>query len=309
MIMNFAFSSPAENLEAASAAWLRDLEAQGRLSRTVEAYASTLADFTSFFGADEDKSDIPSYAEVLLWRGNLESRGCKERTIAQYLRQLRAFFDWACEHGWYQANPVLKRVIPTVSDLPPAEYVALHDWQLRRLYTYERPQNAKATTYPRNYAIVIMLLTTDLRNGELLRLTPADLRWSDNAIFAHGNRAGDVRRVAFSDLAQSAVQLYLASGLRPKDLPDTAPLFGNTAPKGSFGPRASDESREWQHGSRQWLSALVESHVKAVAFTPSVRCEELRHAAAHAESLSLSEARARQARRNVRLLEQMESRP
>lgn len=307
--MNFAFSSPAENLEAASAAWLRDLEAQGRLSRTVEAYASTLADFTSFFGADEDKSDIPSYAEVLLWRDNLESRGCKERTIAQYLRQLRAFFDWACEHGWYQANPVLKRLIPSVSDLPPAEYVALHDWQLQRLYTFNRPQNAKATTYPRNYAIVIMLLTTDLRNGELLHLTPADLHWSDNVIAARDGHTGEVRRVAFSDLAQSAVRIYLASGIRPQDLPDTAPLFGNTAPKGSFGPRASDESREWQHGSRQWLSALVESHVKAVAFTPSVRCEELRHAAAHAESLSLSEARARQARRNVRLLEQMESRP
>lgn len=303
------YATPVEQLEAASAAWLRDLEAQERLSRTVEAYASTLADFTSFFGADEDKSDIPSYAEVLLWRGNLESRGCKERTIAQYLRQLRAFFDWACEHGWYQANPVLKRLIPSVSDLPPAEYVALHDWQLQRLYTFNRPQNAKATTYPRNYAIVIMLLTTDLRNGELLHLTPADLHWSDNVITTWDGHTGEVRRVAFSDLAQSAVRIYLASGIRPQDLPDTAPLFGNTAPKGSFGPRASDESREWQHGSRQWLSALVESHVKAVAFTPSVRCEELRHAAAQAESAALSEARTRQTRRNVRLLEQMESRP
>ena len=132
---DYVYSTPVERLEAASAAWLRDLEEQGRLSRTVEAYASTLADFTSFFGADEDRPDIPSYAEVLLWRGNLESRGCRERTIAQYLRQLRAFFDWACEHGWYQANPVLKRLIPTVSGLPPAEYVTLHDWQLRFIHT------------------------------------------------------------------------------------------------------------------------------------------------------------------------------
>lgn len=60
------YATPVERLEAASAAWLRDLEEQGRLSRTVEAYASTLADFTSFFGAYEDKSDVPSYAEVLL---------------------------------------------------------------------------------------------------------------------------------------------------------------------------------------------------------------------------------------------------
>ena len=306
---NSTYATSVERLESASAAWLRDLGEQGRLSRTVEAYASTLADFTSFFGADEDKSDIPSYAEVLLWRGNLESRGCKERTIAQYLRQLRAFFDWACEHGWYQANPVLKRLIPSVSDLPPAEYVALHDWQLQRLYTFNRPQNAKATTYPRNYAIVIMLLTTDLRNGELLHLTPADLHWSDNVIAARDGHTGEVRQVAFSDLAQSAVRIYLASGIRPQDLPDTAPLFGNTAPKGSFGPRIGDRSHEWQRGSRQWLSTLVEAHVRAVAFVPGVRCEELRHAAAQAESAALSEARARQARRNVRLLEQMESRP
>ena len=304
---NSTYATSVERLEAASAAWLRDLEEQGRLSRTVEAYASTLADFTSFFGADEDKSDIPSYAEVLLWRGNLESRGCRERTIAQYLRQLRAFFDWACEHGWYQANPVLKRLIPTVSDLPPAEYVALHDWQLRRLYTYERPQNAKAATYPRNYAIAILLLTTDLRNGELLHLTPADLHWADNEIAARDGHTGEVRRVAFSDLAQSAVQLYLASGIRPQDLPDTEPLFGTTSEKGVFGTQ--NRTCTWSAGSPAWLSALVERHVLAVAFVRGVRCEELRHAAAQAESASLAEIRARQARRNVRLLEQMESRP
>lgn len=246
---------------------------------------------------------------MLLWRGNLESRGCRERTIAQYLRQLRAFFDWACERGWYQANPVLKRLIPTVSDLPPAEYVTLHDWQLRRLYTYERPQNAKAATYPRNYAIAILLLTTDLCNGELLHLTPADLHWADNVIAVRDGHTGEVRQVAFSDLAQSAVQLYLASGIRPQDLPDTAPLFGNTAPKGSFGPRTGDESREWQQGSRQWLSTLVERHVSAVAFVRGVRCEELRHAAAQVESAALSEARTRQARQNALLLERMKSRP
>lgn len=304
---NSTYATPVERLEAASAAGLRDLEEQGRLSRTVEAYASTLADFTSFFGADEDKSDIPSYAEALLWRGNLESRGCRERTIAQYLRQLRAFFDWACEHGWYQANPVLKRLIPTVSDLPPAEYVALHDWQLQRLYTFNRPQNAKATTYPRNYAIVIMLLTTDLRNNELLHLTPAALHWSDNQIFVSCGKSGSVRRVAFPELAQSAVRLYLASGIRPQDLPDTAPLFGTTSKKGVFGTRERDGA--WTVGSAEWLSALVMRHVKAVTGVSGVRCEDLRHIGRGAESLSLEETRARQARRNAYLLVRIKNCP
>lgn len=244
---------------------------------------------------------------MLLWRGNLESRGCRERTIAQYLRQLRAFFDWACEHGWYQANPVLKRLIPTVSDLPPAEYVTLHDWQLRRLYTYERPQNAKAATYPRNYAIAILLLTTDLCNTELLHLTPADLHWDEGEIFVKYGRGKKFRRVTFSGLAQSAVRLYLASGLRPKDLPDTAPLFGTTSEKGVFGATRRDCA--WSAGSSVWLSALVECHVRAVSFVPGVRCRELRYAAAQAESAALSETRTRQARQNALLLERMKSRP
>ena len=294
---------PVEQLEAASAAWLRDLEEQGRSPHTIEAYASTLADFTSFFGADEDKPDVPSYAEVLLWRGNLESRGCRDRTIAQYLRQLRAFFNRACKHGWYENNPVQGRLIPSVSDLPPKEYITLHDWQLQRLYTFNRPQNAKTSTYPRNYAVVILLLTTNLRNAELLRLTPADLHWSDNAIIVRDGHAGEVRRVAFSDLAQSAVRLYLARGIRPKGLADTEPLFGTTSEKGVFGTQ--NRACGWSAGSPAWLSALVERHVLAVAFVHGVRCEELRYAAAQAESLSLAEARARQARRNVRLLEQI----
>ena len=306
---NSTYATSVERLEAASAAWLRDLEEQGASPNTLKGYALTVEDFTRFFASEEDNPSVPSYADVFLWAQTFDGRGLTPRTQQQYLIRLRVFFSWAVEHGWYATNPVLDRLIPTVSDLPPAEYVALHDWQLRRLYTYERPQNAKAATYPRNYAIVIFLLTTELRSAELLRLTPADLHWSDNAIIVRDGHAGEVRRVAFSDLAQSAVQLYLASGIRPKNLPDTAPLFGNTAPKGSFGPRTGDESRKWQHGSRQWLSTLVERHVSAVAFVRGVRCEELRHAAAQAESAALSEARARQARQNALLLERMKSRP
>ena len=252
---NSTYATPVERLEAASAAWLRDLEEQGRLSRTVEAYASTLADFTSFFGANEDKSDIPSYAEALLWRGNLESRGCRERTIAQYLRQLRAFFDWACEHGWYQANPVLKRLIPTVSDLPPAEYITLHDWQLRRLYTYERPQNAKAATYPRNYAIVIFLLTTELRSVELLRLTPADLHWSDNAIIVRDGHAGGWR---FQTLPSPPCSSTWPAAFARRIYPIPRPCLGTPRPRVHLAlvpaMKAVSGSKALASGSPHWWS-------------------------------------------------------
>lgn len=302
-----AYSAPVEKLETASAAWLRDLEEHGASPSTITGYAMTAEDFTRFFASEEDNSGAPSYADVRLWAQTFDRRGLTLRTQQQYLIRLRIFFNWAVEHGWYQANPVLDRLIPSVSDLPPTEYVALHDWQFQRLYTFARPGYARTATYPRNYAIVVLLLTTDLRNAELLRLTPADLHWDEGEIFVKYGRGKKFRRVAFSDIAQSAVRLYLASGIRPKGLADTEPLFGATSEKGVFGTQ--NRTCAWSAGSPAWLSALVERHVLAVAFVPGVRCEELRHAAAQAESASLAEVRARQARRNVRLLEQMESRP
>lgn len=300
------YATPVEQLEAASAAWLHNLEAHGTSPNTLKGYSLTAEDFICFF-ADEEDAGVPSYAEVLLWAQTFDRRGLTLRTQQQYLIRLRAFFNWAVEHGWYATNPVLDRLIPTVSDLPPAEYVALHDWQLQRLYTFNRPQNAKATTYPRNYAIVIMLLTTDLRNNELLHLTPAALHWSDNQIFVSCGKSGSVRRVAFPELAQSAVRLYLASGIRPQDLPDTAPLFGTTSKKGVFGTRERDGA--WTVGSAEWLSALVMRHVKAVTGVSGVRCEDLRHIGRGAESLSLEETRARQARRNAYLLVRIKNCP
>ena len=307
MIMNFAFSSPAENLEASSEAWLRDLEERGCSPRTITGYALTVRDFIECFATEEDNPSAPSYADVLLWTQTFDARGLTQRTRQQYLVRLRAFFTWAYEHGWYQVNPVLKRLLPSPSNLPPKEYAKLGKWQLQRLYTFTRPGYARTATYPRNYAIVILLLTTELRNAELLHLTPAALRWSDNQIFVSCSNSGSVRRVAFPELAQSAVRLYLSSGIRPQDLPDTAPLFGTTSKKGVFGTRERDGA--WTVGSAEWLSALVMRHVKAVTGVSGVRCEDLRHIGRGAESLSLEETRARQARRNAYLLEQTENRP
>lgn len=304
---NSTYATPVERLEAASAAWLRDLEEQGCSPHTITGYARTLADFMASFADSANGTSDPCYADILLWTQTFDARGLTQRTRQQYLVRLRVFFTWACEHGWYQVNLVLKRLLPAPSDLPPKEYAKLGKWQLQRLYTFTRPGYARTVTYPRNYAIVILLLTTDLRNNELLHLTPAALRWSDNQIFVSCGKSDSVRRVAFPGLAQSAVRLYLASGIRPQDLPDTAPLFGTTSKKGVFGTRERDGA--WTVGSAEWLSALVMRHVKAVTGVSGVRCEDLRHIGRGTESMSLEEARVRQARRNAYLLERIKNRP
>ena len=278
-------SSAAERkLCAATDSYIKNCAATGASPRTVEAYTATLENFVNFFIESKENYADPSYATILLWRDYLIDSGCSTYTVALYVNRLRTFFDYASDPecgGWYANNPVSRRLTPDTRKTARRPYdVLLTDQQVMKLWRNDKPATAKAKTWPRNYAIVIMLLTTELRNAELLDLTPADLHWEDGELSVESGKGSKFRRIEFPDIAQSAVRIYLASGIRPKDLPDTAPLFGNTAPKGTFGPRTGDESREWQRGSRQWLSTLVESHVRAVTGVPDIRSHDLRHVGA-----------------------------
>ena len=88
-----AYSAPVEKLEAASAAWLRDLKAHGASPNTLKGYSLTAEDFICFF-ADEEDASAPSYAEIFLWRQTFDRRGLTQRTQQQYLIRLRIFFNW-----------------------------------------------------------------------------------------------------------------------------------------------------------------------------------------------------------------------
>lgn len=269
-------------LMAASDSYLKNCAATGLSPRTIRNYTYTLECFMNFFIESKENYDDPSYATILLWRDSLAERNCSPTAIRQYLVRLHAFFEYACDPqcgGWYKTNPVSKRLIPNTRREESRPYdTLLTDQQVMKLWRNDRPDYARTATYPRNYAIVILLLTTEIRNAELLALTPADLRWDDGEIFVEWGKGSKFRRVEFPAIAQSAVRIYLASGIRPRDLPDTAPLFGTTSERGVFGARGRDCA--WSAGSAAWLSALVERHVKAVTGVPNIRTHDLRHVGA-----------------------------
>ena len=92
---DYVYSAPVERLEAATAAWLRDLEEHGRSPRTITGYARTLADFMASFADSANGTSAPCYADILLWAQTFDARGLTQRTRQQYLVRLHAFFDWA----------------------------------------------------------------------------------------------------------------------------------------------------------------------------------------------------------------------
>lgn len=276
--MDYVYSTPIKKLEAAADLFLRNVKGTRSL-HTFTAYRATLSDFVRFLSErPECNGSDPGFVAVMAWRDGLRERGLSPNTRRQYLARLYSFFDFACDPacgGWYSANPVTKWLMPLGESTPRRQReCSLTAWQVIRLWRYDKAPGCRRDTWPRNYAVVILLLTVGLQNAELRSLTPADLDWEDEMLNVTQGRANGFRRIDFPPIAQSAVRLYLASGIRPKDVPDTAPLFGTTSPK-EFGARVRDG--EWVQGSGQWLNGIVRRHVKAVTGVDGITTEDLRH--------------------------------
>lgn len=279
---DYVYLAPIKKLETAVDLFLRNIKGSRSL-HTFTAYKTTLSDFVRFFSeCSEYNGSDPGFVAVMAWRDGLRERGLSPSSLRHYLTLLHSFFDFACDPacgGWYENNPVIKRLKPAEESSPRRQReCSLTAWQVIRLWRYDKAPGCHRETWPRNYAIVILLLTVGLQNAELRALTPADLDWEDEMLNVTQGRANGFRRIDFPPIAQSAVRLYLASGLRPKDLPDTAPLFGTTSPK-EFGARVRD--REWVQGSAQWLNDIVLRHVKAVTGVDGITTEDLRHVGAN----------------------------
>lgn len=271
--------TPIEKYDAAVAAYLRNATFTGKSPATIDNYRSRLLRFREAWtaahaGAPEND---PAFADVLSFRDNLMENGAAASTVRQYLIELRAFFEAMEKPRFvpgvsYPENPVDTEFYPVVKKRPYD--LILTDDQVKKLLPRRRPENAKKTTWPRNYAFIALILATKIRNSELLALTLDDLDFEAGELTVNHGKGDKFRVVDFPPFAQAAVLLYLQSGLRPASLPSSAPLFGTTAASGT------NKSGEWHKGTDVWLSECVRRYVLAATGVDNVRTHDLRHVGA-----------------------------
>lgn len=272
---------------AATAAYLRNLENTGASPVTVRNYASRLENFrqhwqertTATHAAVQD----PSYVDVQYWRDCLADLGRKPSTIKQYLKELSIFFSWASDETlgdqrYYKENPVSRRLVPDTRKLDKRPYDSLlTDEQVMLLWRNNPPADGRTCHYwARNYAIVVLALSTELRNAEILSLRLSDLDFDEEEITVESGKGGKFRVVDFPFIAQTAVRLYLVSGLRPSWCTEDDLLFGTRGD-----PRdKADPAQTWCRGTPQWLSGVVERHVRLITGVRDIRTHDLRHVGA-----------------------------
>lgn len=266
-----------------------EMIASRKSANTVESQNRAVRLFRDFFenlhANDEEVSD-PKYTDFQAWRDRMEEDGKTVNTIHRYMNDVRHFFAVVSDEGledirFYEKNPCHARVIPNNRKEEARPYdVILEDDDVAKLWRNNpvRGQGIKTGTWARDYAIVMVLLATEIRNAELLDLKLSDVDFEYKEIQVQRGKGNKYRCVDCPDIALTAIQLYLESGYRPKDLSDDDYLFGNFRTKGTLGRTLDGD--EWNRGSRQWLSKLVMQHVKKVTGVDNVSSHDLRHVGA-----------------------------
>lgn len=265
-----------EQYAAASEEYLRRLRFNNLSEKTLNNYSRVLAQFGAFLAQNPETDDL--FSAVELWRDSLLSGGAKPSTVKQYLTTLKIFFDRATRRSFpeplrFAENPVDEDMKPKVVKRPYDEI--LTDEQIGCLYRNEAPPHFSA--WPRNYAMLCILLNEKIRNAELLDLCLADLDFMHHEMTIRSGKGRKQRIIDMTELTEQAVAQYLDSGIRPAYLSDNDYLFGTTAAHEQGAVNTRSGAEKWHRGSTNWLSGVIERTVFAVTGIHDVRSHDLRH--------------------------------
>lgn len=270
---------------------ISELKANGRSPKSIETRERTTRQFIEFFQKlheGEEEVNSPRYADFQAWRDYLVETGISTSSLELYMKEVQRFFKSVSDEElgdmqFYEKNPLPSRVIPSAKKEQAKPYQQiLEDEQVAMLWKNEpvRKLGVSTSIWPKSYAIVVLLLATEIRNSELLDLKLSDVDFEYGEIQIWAGKGNKYRCVDCPEIALTAIQLYLQSGLRPEGLSDDDYLFGTTKTK-VFG--GDDDSAEWHRGSRQWLHKLVSNHIKNVTGVEFVGTHDLRHIGARVD--------------------------
>ncbi|QLG47698.1 tyrosine-type recombinase/integrase [Natrinema halophilum] len=158
-----------EEVDDPIAYFLDDQRYHGKSERTLEAYERVLRRFESFvderFGVDS--VDGPERRECMAWIHSLRGE-FEPSTIATYASYLNRFYDYMTRVGVFEDNPMglVMEELPESIDTNPTR---------RDLSVPEMRSFVADIGHPLERAVIVTLLKTGMRVGELCNLDMQDL--------------------------------------------------------------------------------------------------------------------------------------
>lgn len=279
-----------ERFDALADRYIRMAKRNNLTTASVKNYENTMKNLRDFLQKQDkqaimDSDEYVTFDDIQAWIDNMAENGNKASTIKQKLVVAGQFFTFCTkpyipEELRYDQSPVSPDFYPKV----PTEQIEekLSNDDIMKLWLYEPKYRATDAQWARNYCMVVLMLTTGLRNKEVLDLTLDSIDMIHKEILVK-NGKGRKDRIVDMDiggLCAAALENYLLIGDRPRSLPDSAPLFGTTAEHVYGQPGRAQDAEKWHRGTTQWLSQLVARHVENQTSGAVVGCRthQLRHA-------------------------------
>ncbi|MFB6118517.1 tyrosine-type recombinase/integrase [Halosegnis sp.] len=153
--------------------FLQELTYHGKTERTREAYERVLRQFETFVRGEGASLATASRRECMAWVHTLRE-GRSRSTVASYASYLHRFYAYMTQVGAFEGNPmtlVLEEMDESI-DTDPAR---------REILVPEMREFVAHITHPLDRAVVVTLLKTGMRVGELCNLDMRDLNLEGEA--------------------------------------------------------------------------------------------------------------------------------
>jgi integrase len=151
--------------------FLEDIAYQGKSDRTSAAYERVLREFEDYLDSRAIGIDEANHRDCMAYVHQLRGE-VGPSTVATYASYLHRFFDYMMRVGTFDDNPmtlVLEEIDESINTDPPRRDVSVDE--MRSFLTH--------VGHPLHRAVVVTLLKTGIRAGELCNLDLRDLYLSD----------------------------------------------------------------------------------------------------------------------------------
>jgi len=198
-------------------------ETEGKSHDTIRWYGQKLAAFVSHF---EEKVRNPSLSDlspesVREFISHIQSLGRTAFTTRGYVQVLKGFGSWLVEEGYVKVNPLRRLQLPRV---PKYVVTPLSDDEVSALISAIKLRSAAGT---RDLALLLLLLDTGARLGEVARLNTADTEDAiRDGLFKVMGKGSRERYLPLGKAARDALRRY-AHVYRP-DARSDALFLGHT---------------------------------------------------------------------------------
>jgi len=183
--------------------YLLRCEVEGKSPNTLDAYGETLGRFAKVAQQEGFAGDVSRIAPAHLYSylGRFTHHSLESRH--RYFREVRCFFNWLVAAGYLKETPF--RSLHNVR-LPQKIVQPFNGEEIARLLAC---CDSKTTAGARDRAIVLTLLDTGVRVGELVRVTVEDFDFERQRLRILYGKGNKQRIVRFGSRCQQAVLHYI----------------------------------------------------------------------------------------------------